>query len=151
MRRMWAGKVGGVPGGIIESANGLAAVGRSIMIIRQGERWLGVLGLADKPRVGVRAALEAIRAMGVERIVMLTGDNAGIGAVIGREVGVDEVQSELMPEEKVSAVHKLVREYGRVAMVGDGVNDARRWRRQRWVLRWVEQEQRQRWKRRMPR
>lgn len=102
----------------------LQNVGRSIMIVWMGERWLGVLGLADRPRAGVREVLDQLRQTGLKRIVMLTGDHRGVGEAIGKEVGVDEVRSELLPEDKVTAIQALVRDYGRVAMVGDGVNDA---------------------------
>jgi Cd2+/Zn2+-exporting ATPase len=102
----------------------LQAAGRSIMIVRSGERWLGVLGLADRPREGVREVLEQLRRTGVRRIVMLTGDHRAVGEAISREVGVDEVRGELMPEDKVTAIQELLREHGQVAMVGDGVNDA---------------------------
>ena len=102
----------------------LQAEGRSIMIVRMGERWLGVLGLADRPREGVRDVLDRLRRTGLKRIVMLTGDHRAVGEAIGKEVGVDEVRSELLPEDKVTAIQALLREHGRVAMVGDGVNDA---------------------------
>ena len=102
----------------------LQAAGQSIMIVRRGERWLGVLGLSDRPREGVKQVLDRLRLAGMKRIVMLTGDHGTVGAAIGREVGVDEVRSELMPEDKVTAIQALLQEHGRVAMVGDGVNDA---------------------------
>jgi Zn2+/Cd2+-exporting ATPase len=102
----------------------LQAAGRSIMIVRMGARWLGVLGLADRPREGVREVLDRLRRTGLTRIVMLTGDHRAVGDAIGREVGVDEVRGELLPEDKVTAIQELLRAHGRVAMVGDGVNDA---------------------------
>ena len=102
----------------------LQSEGRSIMIVRMGDRWLGVLGLADRPREGVKGVLEAMRRIGLKRIVMLTGDHRAVGEAIGKEVGVDEIRGELLPEDKVTAIQALLREHGRVAMVGDGVNDA---------------------------
>ena len=102
----------------------LQTEGRSIMIVRMGERWLGVLGLADRPRVGVREVLDQLRRTGLKRLVMLTGDHRAVGEAIGKEVGVDEVRGDLLPEDKVTAIQALVRDYGRVAMVGDGINDA---------------------------
>ena len=68
--------------------------------------------------------LDRLRALGVRPLVMLTGDNCGVGEAIGREVGVDEVRAELLPEDKVTAVKALRDRHGQVAMVGDGVNDA---------------------------
>ena len=86
-------------------------------------RWLGVVGIADEPRPDVRATFDRLRATGIKRIVMLTGDNAGVGNAIGSHVGVDEVRADLLPEDKVEAIRALAAE-GPVAMVGDGVNDA---------------------------
>ncbi|MEQ1575177.1 MAG: heavy metal translocating P-type ATPase, partial [Vicinamibacterales bacterium] len=114
----------GLDAGSAAAVGRLQAGGRSIMIVRMGERWLGVLGLADRPRNGVRDVLDQLRRTGVKRIVMLTGDHRLVGEAIGKEVGVDEVRGELLPEDKVTAIQALVREYGSVAMVGDGVNDA---------------------------
>jgi len=122
--RMWQGGPVAVPPEIASSAEKLAASGRSVMVVRHGERWLGVLGLADKPRPNARAVLDALRSLGIKRVVMLTGDNKGIGAAVGKEVGVDEVRAELMPEDKVTVIKELVAEHKKVAMVGDGVNDA---------------------------
>jgi Cd2+/Zn2+-exporting ATPase len=94
------------------------------MIVRMGERWLGVLGLADRPREGVRDVLNRLRDTGIKRIVMLTGDHQAVGEAIAKEVGVDSVRGDLLPEDKVTAIQDLLRDHGRVAMVGDGVNDA---------------------------
>jgi Zn2+/Cd2+-exporting ATPase len=94
------------------------------MLARSDEQWLGVLGLADRPREGVRDVLDRLRKTGLKRIVMLTGDHRAVGEVIGQEVGVDEVRGELLPGDKVTAIQALLKEYGPVAMVGDGVNDA---------------------------
>jgi len=98
--------------------------GRSVMVVRHGDRWLGTLGLSDLPRPGVRDVLERLRGLGVRPIVMLTGDHRAVAEAVGREVGVDEVRADLLPEQKVEAVRALLAEHGSVAMVGDGVNDA---------------------------
>ena len=118
-----------IPSAIRESVTRLEGNGRTTMAVRTtdagngGVRWLGVIGIADEPRADVRATLDRLRATGIKRIVMLTGDNAGVGNAIGKQVGLDEVRAELMPEDKVEAIKSLAEE-GRVAMVGDGVNDA---------------------------
>jgi Cd2+/Zn2+-exporting ATPase len=98
--------------------------GRSVMIVRSDDDWLGVIGLADTPRPGVREVLDRLRALGVKPIVMLTGDHGIVGQAIGKEVGVDEVRGDLLPEDKVIAIKDLLQLHKRVAMVGDGVNDA---------------------------
>lgn len=115
-----------VPKEIVDATDKLAALGRSTMIVRRvghSPEFLGVLGLADKPRENVRETLDALRASGIQRIIMLTGDNAGVGNAIGKHVGVDEVLADLLPEHKVDQIKKLAH-VGPVAMVGDGVNDA---------------------------
>lgn len=111
---------------IEQSVAGLEAAGRTTMVVRavgQDVEWLGVVGLADEPRVGVREILFALKSLGIRRIVMLTGDNAGVAAAVARTVGIDEVRASLMPEDKVTAIKEFA-QTGSVAMVGDGVNDA---------------------------
>lgn len=124
-----------VPAAIRASVTELEQAGRTTVVVRQrppasaqvapqaGDGWLGVIGVADAPRPGVRDTLNRLRAVGIRRIVMLTGDNAGVGKAVGDAVGVDEVRAGLLPEDKVAAIAELARD-GRVAMVGDGVNDA---------------------------
>jgi Cd2+/Zn2+-exporting ATPase len=122
--RMWQDAPELVPPRVRDVVARLQEAARSTVIVRAGSRWPGVIGIADLPRPGVRAALDALRALGVRPIVMLTGDNDAVGRAIGREVGVDEVRANLLPEDKVDAMDDLRRRHGDVGMVGDGVNDA---------------------------
>ena len=87
-------------------------------------RVLGWLAFTDTIRPDAAAMIEALRARGIERIVMLTGDNERVAQYIADELGIDEVYAELLPEEKVRHVEQLQERYHTVAMVGDGVNDA---------------------------
>lgn len=87
-------------------------------------RLAGVIFIADTIRPGARKALAALRESGVKRIIMLTGDNLATATTIARELGVDEVKADLMPEDKVAAIAELQNQGRRVAMIGDGVNDA---------------------------
>ncbi|MEO5825115.1 MAG: heavy metal translocating P-type ATPase [Gemmatimonadales bacterium] len=121
---LWADVGGPIPDEIRQATDKLQAAGRSTMAVEFAGRWLGVLGVADRPREGVAATLDRLRALGIGPIVMLTGDNAGVGNAVGKEVGVDEVRSGLLPEDKVTAIRELIAAHGQVAMVGDGVNDA---------------------------
>lgn len=82
------------------------------------------LSVADTLRDGAAVVTQDLRRAGIEHIAMLTGDNPYIAQTIGEQVGVDEVRAGLLPDGKVSAVQDLLARYGRVAMVGDGVNDA---------------------------
>jgi P-type E1-E2 ATPase len=72
----------------------------------------------------VKAALVALRATGIKRLVMLTGDNEAVARRIGGELGIDEVFADLLPEEKLRIIERLQREGHKVAMIGDGINDA---------------------------
>ena len=121
---------GEVPAKIRDEVARLESEGRSTMVVRRrpaastgSHGWLGVLGIADEPRENARETLNRLRAVGIERIVMLTGDNPGVGNAVGRAVGIDDVRAGLLPEDKVEAIRELAAS-GLVAMVGDGVNDA---------------------------
>jgi Cd2+/Zn2+-exporting ATPase len=80
--------------------------------------------LADAIRPESRAALETLRQMGVSHLIMLTGDNARVAKNIAQSAGVTDFRGDLLPEDKVTALKKLLQKHGKVAMVGDGVNDA---------------------------
>jgi Zn2+/Cd2+-exporting ATPase len=98
--------------------------GLTTMVVLLDGTPLGVLGLADTPRPEARAALARLKRLGVRRLVMLTGDNRRAAQAIAGVVGVDEVHAELLPEDKLRIIRQLEQQYGPVAMVGDGVNDA---------------------------
>ena len=108
----------------VEVPSGLAQRGESVVGMSRGGRWVAWISLADGPREEANAAMESLRRLGIERTVMLTGDNVGTAATIAAAVGVDEFRAELLPAEKVSLLREIERKYGAVAMVGDGVNDA---------------------------
>jgi len=110
------------PGGTVLSA--LEQEGKSVVLVGTASELLGVVGIADEVRPGAARAVERLHGLGVEHVVMLTGDNAGTARVIAEQVGVDEYRAELLPDEKVDAVEELQATYGAVAMVGDGINDA---------------------------
>lgn len=97
--------------------------GYTTMVVRKGDTDLGAIGLLDTPRTGAREALERLRGIGIRRMVMLSGDHQRVAEAVASQVGIDETWGDLMPEDKVAAIHKL-RAEARVAMVGDGVNDA---------------------------
>lgn len=117
-----------VPSSILSTVAELDVRGRSTMVVRQtaanGESaWLGVLGIADQPRPGVANSLAALRRAGIQKLVMLTGDNEGVAKAIGGQFDFDEIRAGLLPEGKVRAIEALAAE-GPTGMVGDGVNDA---------------------------
>ena len=123
---MFDGANGRPPSIVTDTVEGLESSGRTTMVVRRVggvPEWLGVIGVADQPRVNIRETLDALRASGVRRIVMLTGDNASVARAVAQAVGIDDVRAGLMPEDKVTAIKELGAR-GAVAMVGDGVNDA---------------------------
>lgn len=97
--------------------------GRTTMIVRQGDRDLGAIGLMDTPRAAAKETIAVLRKLGIERMIMISGDNQKVADAIAAEVGIEEAWGDLMPEDKVDAIKKL-RAEAKVAMVGDGVNDA---------------------------
>ena len=101
----------------------LEAQGRTTMVVRRGEHYLGVLGLMDTPRASAAAVITRLRALGISRMIMISGDNRRVAEAVARQVGLDEAWGDLMPEDKVAAIKRLRVEQD-VAMVGDGVNDA---------------------------
>ncbi len=88
------------------------------------EEVLGVIAVSDVVRKEAKAALAAIHRAGVQRIVMLSGDNTRTAQTIASQVGIDDARGNLLPADKITAVQELVSTYGSVAMIGDGVNDA---------------------------
>ena len=113
-----------LPAAIASTVAEIEQSAQSVMLVALGDRFLGVLGLADRPRAGVGEVLEDLRSMRVEHLVMLTGDNPPVAEAIAREIGITEVRAGLLPEDKIREVRGMLDRYGRTAMVGDGVNDA---------------------------
>jgi Zn2+/Cd2+-exporting ATPase len=101
-------------------------IGGTAVLVGQGNHILGVLGLTDTPRPEARAALDALRRTGVERVVMLSGDRTAAARDIAAGFGIPaaDTRAELLPEDKLTAIGELRAAGGTVAMVGDGVNDA---------------------------
>lgn len=97
--------------------------GRTTMVVRRGDIDLGAIGLMDTPRAAARDAIARIHALGITRMIMISGDHQKVAEAIAKDVGLDEAWGDLMPEDKVEAIRKL-RATDKVAMVGDGVNDA---------------------------
>ncbi len=96
----------------------------TLVYVATGMRALGAIHFADRTRDGARDIIARLRATGIKRVIMLSGDNVAIARRIGAELGVDEVEAELMPDAKVAVIKRLQAEGHRVAMVGDGINDA---------------------------
>jgi Zn2+/Cd2+-exporting ATPase len=100
-----------------------AREGRTSVVVEMDGRFLGTITLTDVPRETAREAVQELRKMGIP-IVLLSGDSAGAARVLGEKVGIEDVQAELLPADKVRAMDELRSQFGPVAMVGDGINDA---------------------------
>ena len=98
--------------------------GKTAVLVERDGVLIGVIGIADAVRDTSRDAVAALKQMGIEHTIMLTGDNPAAAAAITAQAGIDEFRAGLLPEAKLNAVTSLMGEHGQVAMVGDGVNDA---------------------------
>ncbi len=101
----------------------LESEGKTVVFVAVDGVVAGLIGLADRPRPEAQAVVQALRARGL-RVVLLTGDNARTAHAVARAVGIDDVQAEVLPDQKVSVVRALQEDGQIVAMVGDGINDA---------------------------
>ncbi|MEE1651850.1 cation-translocating P-type ATPase [Brachybacterium sp. J144] len=113
-----------VPAGVHEEVARLAALGRTPMAVALDGTVIGVLGVADRLRPEAADLITRLHREGVDRVLMLTGDDPRVARAVAAQVGIDEVRAGLLPEDKLAAITALQREGRTVAMVGDGVNDA---------------------------
>lgn len=109
---------------VLTKVSALESSGRSAMIVAKGGTVQGILGLADAPRPFVAEVMRSLRTLGIRHLVMLTGDNQKVAKDIAAQVGLTDVQAELLPEDKLTTIKQLKQQYEAIAMVGDGVNDA---------------------------
>lgn len=107
-----------------EQLQTMQQAGNSVVVIGNDTHVCGYITLIDKLRPGAKTTLGELHELGIQHVVMLTGDNEGTAQAIAKEVGIDDVYAELLPEDKVRRVGFLVEKYNNVAMIGDGVNDA---------------------------
>jgi Cd2+/Zn2+-exporting ATPase len=96
----------------------------SAIILGKKHQVLGIIAIADAIRQNADQAIRALHRSGVQKTIMLTGDNYQTAEAIANELGIDEFHAELLPADKVNAINKLLSQYQHVAMVGDGINDA---------------------------
>ena len=111
-----------VPKQLQEAAENLAQAGKTPLFFAQGKQLLGIIAVADVIKEDSPQAIQELRNMGIQ-VVMLTGDNERTAQTIAKQAGVDHVVAGVLPDGKEAVIRKL-KEYGKVAMVGDGINDA---------------------------
>ncbi|MDX2138152.1 MAG: heavy metal translocating P-type ATPase [Chloroflexota bacterium] len=113
----------GLPAALEAARHELETAGKTVMLVRRGDAWMGMIALADEVRAEAKAVIERLHKAGVT-VAMLTGDNPRVAHTVAAALGVDKVYAGLMPADKVTVIREIEKQYGAVAMVGDGVNDA---------------------------
>jgi Cu+-exporting ATPase len=116
-------EIGVDPGPLRERAEALRLAGQTVMFVAIDRTPAGVLGVADPVKATTKEAIDALHRQGL-KVIMLTGDNRATAEVVARAVGIDRVEAEVLPEQKAETVKSLQRQGERVAMAGDGINDA---------------------------
>lgn len=112
------------PDVLIQQSQQWEQEGKTVVWVVYVGQFLGIIGVADTVRPTASQAIAHLKHLGIEQIAMLTGDNEPSAHSIAKETGVDRVYAELLPEDKIEVIRRLQKEYGFVAMVGDGINDA---------------------------
>jgi Cd2+/Zn2+-exporting ATPase len=109
---------------VITKMNSLLEQGHTVMLVAYKNDIAGLLSVMDLPRQTAISTLKRLKEIGIKRMIMLTGDHQNVGDTIAKQIGLTEAKGNLLPEDKVEAIKKLLQEDKRIAMVGDGVNDA---------------------------
>jgi len=113
-----------LPDDILQKVTVLQQEGNTTMIIKKGDMFMGIIGVMDTPRAEAAEVLQQLKAMGIKKMIMLTGDNQRVADAIAKQIGLTEAKGDLLPEEKVAAINQLRTQESKLAMIGDGVNDA---------------------------
>jgi Cd2+/Zn2+-exporting ATPase len=98
--------------------------GKTVIAVFTSTRVLALIGIADQIREKSKEVVSQLHGLGIKKTIMLTGDNKGTATAIGEQVGVTDIKAELLPQDKLNFIKELRSQYDKVAMVGDGVNDA---------------------------
>ena len=113
-----------VPEKLNQSMAKLESEGHTAMIVHRGKQYLGIISVMDIARPEAESTLAALKKIGIQRMIMLTGDHQKVANAVAKTIGITDPMGSLLPEDKVDAIEALRAEEGQVAMVGDGVNDA---------------------------
>jgi P-type Cu+ transporter len=111
------------PGVLADRADALRSEGQTVIFIAVDARPAGLLAIADPIKPGAREAIESLRRDRV-KVVMLTGDSRVTAAAVGRALGIEDIEAEVLPDQKAAVIERLQASHERVAMAGDGINDA---------------------------
>ncbi len=113
-----------IPEDIISKAVSLESGGNTTMLVQLDNVFIGIIALMDVARPEAKATIEQLRRIGIRKMIMLTGDNQQVAEAIAKEIGLTDAWGNLLPEQKLAAIEKLKAAEQKIAMVGDGVNDA---------------------------
>lgn len=123
-KELFIEKNGALPDEVKAKMEELEAAGNTTMLAESDGVFIGIIALMDKARPEAKATLAALTQTGIQKMIMLTGDNQKVADAVAKEIGITEAWGNLLPEQKVEAINKLTANNLKVAMVGDGVNDA---------------------------
>ncbi|SFS55765.1 Cd2+/Zn2+-exporting ATPase [Zhouia amylolytica] len=112
------------PEHISSKINALAKEGKTTMLVCKNNSFIGIITVMDTPREEAGETLEQLKDIGIEQMIMISGDHQLVAKTIAQKIGLTDAWGELLPEDKVTAIRKLIEQHRKVAMVGDGVNDA---------------------------
>lgn len=109
---------------VLTLISGFQNTGKTVMLLGDQVKLLALIAVSDEIRESSKEAIRKLHELGIEKTIMLTGDNMGTAKAIGAAAGVHEIEAELLPQDKLTIIKRWKQKYDRVAMVGDGVNDA---------------------------
>ncbi|MFS0598469.1 heavy metal translocating P-type ATPase [Peribacillus frigoritolerans] len=109
---------------VLKLISGYQNTGKTVMVLGDQVKLHALIAVSDEIRESSKEAIRKLHALGIEKTIMLTGDNIGTAKAIGAAAGVHEIEAELLPQDKLTIIKRWKQKYDRVAMVGDGVNDA---------------------------
>lgn len=109
---------------IVSQVEKLEKEGNTTMIVQRKDQVIGLIALMDVPRKEAGETLKQLQSLGIKRMIMLTGDNQQVADAVAKQIGITDAWGSLLPEQKVKSIEDLTANNGKVAMVGDGVNDA---------------------------
>lgn len=113
-----------VPAHIEQKVKALEREGKTVMLVQHDNEFSGIVALMDTPRKAAKPTLAKLKKIGIRKMIMLTGDNQEVANAVASEIGLTQAYGSLLPEEKVDRIKQLKKEESKIAMIGDGVNDA---------------------------
>ncbi|QED49418.1 heavy metal translocating P-type ATPase [Cytobacillus dafuensis] len=113
-----------LPSSVEAEIKALQLQGKTVMLVGTDQDIIGMIAVADQVRDSSSKVIRKLLEIGIQKTIMLTGDNQATGQAIAKQVGLSEVKADLLPQDKLETIKSLREQYGKVAMVGDGVNDA---------------------------